>query len=119
ESIVLIRNTDNTISAFLNRCPHRGSLVVRRRQGSVRQLQCSYHGWTFSLEGKLVGLPMPEGYQGTPVEQGAANYSMLPLPSLQSYRGFYFGSLFKQDRSLKDFLGPVSDSIDNMIERSP
>ncbi len=54
--VVLVRDREDTLHAFLNVCRHRGSLVC---EGSGRRetLQCPYHAWTYGLDGRLVAAP--------------------------------------------------------------
>jgi choline monooxygenase len=54
--IVLTRDEEGMLRAFLNVCRHRGSLVC---EGSGRRatLQCPYHAWTYGLDGRLVAAP--------------------------------------------------------------
>ncbi|MBP1931877.1 aromatic ring-hydroxylating oxygenase subunit alpha [Ammoniphilus resinae] len=50
--IVVIRQQDGELAAYVNVCPHRGSLVATG-SGCRSVLQCRYHGWTFNLDGSL------------------------------------------------------------------
>ncbi len=54
--VVLVRDEEGVLRAFLNVCRHRGSLVC---EGSGRRttLQCPYHAWTYGLDGRLVAAP--------------------------------------------------------------
>ena len=54
--VVLVRDEDGALRAFLNVCRHRGSLVC---EGSGRRasLQCPYHAWTYGLDGRLLAAP--------------------------------------------------------------
>lgn len=56
EWVVLFRDEDNKARAFEDRCIHRNSQLSK---GWVKdgKLQCSYHGWIFQGDGKLVGIP--------------------------------------------------------------
>ena len=54
ESAIIVRGKDNKIRAFANVCRHRGSLVCLDDQGHRNKFVCSYHGWTYDLEGKLI-----------------------------------------------------------------
>jgi len=53
QSIVVVRQADGSIKAFHNVCMHRGNRLVHGDVGSSPSLTCSYHGWRFSLDGKL------------------------------------------------------------------
>ena len=53
--ILLTRPEDGPARAFLNRCPHRGVALIDQDQPAqrCRRLVCSYHGWTYDLNGQL------------------------------------------------------------------
>lgn len=54
--IVLVRDEDGLLRAFLNVCRHRGSIVCEG-SGKRATLQCPYHAWTYGLDGRLVAAP--------------------------------------------------------------
>ncbi|MGH8373068.1 MAG: aromatic ring-hydroxylating oxygenase subunit alpha [Gammaproteobacteria bacterium] len=50
--IIVVRGNDGVLRGFFNVCRHRaGPLALTN--GNTRQLQCKYHGWTYTLEGQL------------------------------------------------------------------
>ena len=54
ESAIIVRGNDGKIRAFANVCRHRGSLVCLEHRGNEKKFRCPYHGWTYSLDGKLI-----------------------------------------------------------------
>ena len=44
---------------------------------------------------------------------------MSPVPRVASYRGFVFGSLAAHGPSLEQFLGYMTTSFDDMVDRAP
>lgn len=79
--IILVRNTEGTVVAFHNVCRHRATLVLTQPEKGLRQLQCPYHAWTYSLDGKLVATPFWDGTAASrrcPVDP--AHNSLVPLP---------------------------------------
>jgi len=56
-TIVLVRGKDNCIRAFYNTCRHRGAPIVRDESGRTNLLRCQFHSWSYSLDGKLIGVP--------------------------------------------------------------
>lgn len=56
EPIIVFENKSGEIKAFINVCRHRGGPLCLRR-GSKDVLQCQYHGWTYTSEGDLRGVP--------------------------------------------------------------
>jgi Rieske 2Fe-2S family protein len=53
-SIILVRNDESTVRGFHNVCRHRGSRLVAPGPGSVGNLVCPYHQWTYNLDGALI-----------------------------------------------------------------
>ncbi len=64
EPVILWRDSSGRIRAFLNLCRHRGNRVCRADRGNAKLFTCSYHGWTYSSDGKLAVVPMAEAFQG-------------------------------------------------------
>jgi choline monooxygenase len=61
--IVLVRDQESTLRAFVNVCRHRGSLVCEG-EGKRETLQCPYHAWTYDLDGSLRAAPRSEREPG-------------------------------------------------------
>jgi Rieske 2Fe-2S family protein len=53
ESVIIVRNDENQVSALLNVCRHRGSKICLEERGCSRKLVCRYHGWSYDLDGRL------------------------------------------------------------------
>ena len=56
KEVVVVRTEDGSIRAHLNTCRHRGTRLVAG-PGEEKALRCPYHGWTYHLDGTLVGAP--------------------------------------------------------------
>ncbi|MCS6947437.1 MAG: Rieske (2Fe-2S) protein, partial [Steroidobacteraceae bacterium] len=54
--IVIVRGQDDQIRAFYNTCRHRGGPLVKEPSGRCDGFVCGYHGWTYSLDGRLLNL---------------------------------------------------------------
>jgi phenylpropionate dioxygenase-like ring-hydroxylating dioxygenase large terminal subunit len=54
--LVVVRDREGALSAFVNVCRHRGAEVVSGA-GSATTLQCHYHAWTYGLDGELRAAP--------------------------------------------------------------
>ncbi len=58
ENIIVIRNRENVLQAFLNVCRHRGARLCTEAMGQVKgSIQYRYHAWTYGLDGQLIGAP--------------------------------------------------------------
>ena len=53
ESVIIARDKNNSVNAFLNVCRHRGSRVCIEKSGNTRVFVCPYHAWTYELNGSL------------------------------------------------------------------
>jgi nitrite reductase/ring-hydroxylating ferredoxin subunit len=55
--VLLVRDGDGRLGAFLNVCRHRGALVAPAGCGAASRFTCPYHAWTYDAAGRLVGVP--------------------------------------------------------------
>jgi phenylpropionate dioxygenase-like ring-hydroxylating dioxygenase large terminal subunit len=65
ESVVSVRGDDGQIRSFHNVCRHRASRLLDGQKGQCgRRITCPYHAWTYSLDGRLIGVPYKETFRG-------------------------------------------------------
>lgn len=66
--IVLVRGADGIARGFLDMCRHRGARLVQAlpdgRCHRRQHLTCPFHGWSYDLQGRLVGVPGSAGFDG-------------------------------------------------------
>ncbi len=62
--VVVTRGKDGEISAFENRCAHRGALIALEKSGRTKSFQCVYHAWGYDLRGNLTGVAFERGIKG-------------------------------------------------------
>src|SRR5579862_7932729 len=74
--LVLTRDQEGQIHAFVNVCRHRGSELVLAENGCHQTLQCHYHAWTYNLDGSLRSAP---GAKDEP-DFNPGHYSLISLP---------------------------------------
>jgi Rieske 2Fe-2S family protein len=86
ESVIVLRDQGGTPRAFFNVCRHRGTRICREESGRFgATIQCSYHAWTYSTDGRLVGAPHMQGVAGF----DKADYP-LHAAALAEWEGFLF-----------------------------
>lgn len=124
QPVFVLRQKDGSLGAFLNACPHRGSLLLPLRQGKVKSaITCRFHGWVFSPAGKCVKIKQedsgayPGGVAGRDALRSA--FDLTPLARTESYRGFLFGSFKADVEPLSDYLGQAKAFIDLIADQSP
>lgn len=109
-SILLVRSKEGTVNAFRNMCPHRGAKVVLDCSRRTR-LTCRFHAWTFDLEGRLVGLPGKDGFEGV----DRAELGLLPVPVVERH-GVIFVRLEPDDGpiDIDSFLGDFASELEHL-----
>ena len=116
DPVILSRGENNEISAFLNSCMHRGTVLCSGDSGNKANFICPYHGWTYSLEGELTGIIAGDRIYGT--EMDRSEWSLRRLPRLESFHGLIFASLNENVVSLDEYLGNLKWYFDILIGRS-
>lgn len=116
QPVVAVHGSDGVFRLVMNRCRHRGAVICEVQKGNQSHFRCFYHGWTYENTGKLIHVPNEDGYApGFDLEA----HSLTPVPRVESYRGFLFGSLCANVPPLREHLGTAADKIDFMIDASP
>jgi phenylpropionate dioxygenase-like ring-hydroxylating dioxygenase large terminal subunit len=112
--VIVIRDDDSKVRAFLNYCRHRGNLVATADCGNSKFFQCSYHGWTYDSKGKLVGVPFEE------IMYGKIDREKLGLIEIrvENYNGLIFGNLDGKAESLDNYLGEFKFYADIFTKRN-
>ena len=84
ESVIIVRNRDGVLHAFLNVCRHRGARLCSETCGQLKgSIQCRYHAWTYGLDGRLIGAPNVMNDQ----QFDRAAFGLLPV-ALDTWEGF-------------------------------
>src|SRR5687768_5284651 len=98
--VVVSRHKDGTLHAFVNRCSHRGAMIVRELSGNAERHVCLYHRWCYSGAGELTGLPFRRGLKG---EGGMPDEFDMKAESprklkVENFAGMLFGT-FQPERA--------------------
>jgi phenylpropionate dioxygenase-like ring-hydroxylating dioxygenase large terminal subunit len=111
ESIIVVRGTDGALRAMSNICRHRAGPVARDC-GVVSRFQCAYHGWTYGLDGSLLGTPYFRNVPG--FDRGD---HCLPAFLVSTWGPFVFVNLDVQAPPLAETLKEVPQRFDRYISR--
>jgi len=107
EPVLLMRNAEGRIRALSNVCRHRGMQLLEG-EGNCRRITCSYHAWTYDLDGALV--------RAAGVDDRHANFlreCRLPEFPCETWHGFIFINL---DRDAESFLASETvQAIEPMV----
>jgi phenylpropionate dioxygenase-like ring-hydroxylating dioxygenase large terminal subunit len=75
--VLIVRAEGGGVRAFRNACSHRGAIVAPDGLGCARRFSCPYHGWTYDIDGALVGIPNRSDFG----EVDASGLGLTPLPA--------------------------------------
>ncbi|MEM1104397.1 MAG: aromatic ring-hydroxylating dioxygenase subunit alpha [Pseudomonadota bacterium] len=113
QPVILAKDKAGVVRVLLNRCRHRGATVCEARRGKSNVFVCPYHGWSYSQDGALRGVPMGEGYGE---DFNKDDYALVSLRT-ESYNGMIFAT-FKDDiEPLDTFLGAAKPWIDLFMKQ--
>ena len=82
--VVVTRDEDGQLHGFVNVCRHRAHPVALK-DGCRKLLQCRYHGWTYSLDGRLQNAPRAT----REMQFDRDELSLVPI-AVDTWRGFVF-----------------------------
>jgi choline monooxygenase len=103
EPIIVVRDKQGALRAFSNVCRHRAGPIALG-SGCKNVLRCQYHGWTYTLDGRLIGTPDVEGVEFF----DRSNMGMVPL-RVETWEQFIFVNFDAQAEPLAAFLGKIPE----------
>jgi len=103
EPVVIVRDSPGILRAFSNVCRHRAGPIAQGA-GCRRVFNCAYHGWTYTLDGRLIGTPEVDGV-------AFFDRSRMGMVSLRlaTWREFIFVNFDSGAPPLTDFLGNIPE----------
>jgi phenylpropionate dioxygenase-like ring-hydroxylating dioxygenase large terminal subunit len=113
DPVLVVRQGDGSVKAFLNACSHRGMKVCRADLGNAKSFTCTYHGWTYDMGGALVGVPYEEHYR----QLDKRRWGLHPVARVESYKGMIFGSFDPGAPTLVEYLGDMAWYLDLVLDR--
>jgi choline monooxygenase len=96
-----VRDKQGTLRAFSNVCRHRAGPIAQG-SGCGHVLRCGYHGWTYTLDGRLIGTPDVDGVEFF----DRSTMGMVPL-RLETWGQFIFVKFDLNGEPLGAFLGDI------------
>ena len=115
EPVLVVRNRQGKLNAFINSCRHRGNRVCRADAGNTASFLCTYHGWTYDIDGKLIGVPgHQELYHG---ELNRGQWGLPQVAQVASYKGLICGTFDPDAPSLDEYLGDMRWGLDLLLDQ--
>jgi len=110
ESVIMARDRQGAIHVFLNSCRHRGMKVCRYDEGNTPVFTCPYHGWSYALDGKLVGVPyFKDAYHS---ELKKEEWGLAEVPQMTNYRGWIWATWDEDAPPFLEYLGGMKYYFD-------
>lgn len=101
EPVIVVRDKQGTLRAFSNVCRHRAGPIALG-SGCKNVLRCQYHGWTYALDGRLIGTPDVDGVEFF----DRSTMGMVPL-RLETWEQFIFVNFDSSADPLSAYLGQI------------
>ena len=108
ESVILCRDRESRIHVFLNSCRHRGMKVCRYDEGNTPVFTCPYHGWSYSTDGALVGVPFYKNAYHEKLDK--ARWGLVEVAQMCIYKGSIWATW---DKTAPSVLG-ISRGLPNI-----
>ena len=118
QPVIVTRDGDGQVRAFINACQHRGTVVENLGHGNKKIFMCPFHGWCYRSNGELAdcGESPKAGYSAS---FDKTTLNLKAVSKVESYRGFIFGSLNPVVPSLVEHLGEAAKCIDLLVDQHP
>ena len=101
--VLLVRDNDGKVNAFLNACSHRGARL-KEGCGKAASLSCPYHAWGFDLKGKLRTIFKEDSFGCV----DKAYYNLVKLPVEEKYGMIFAGLDPDMKFTIDDHLGDLA-----------
>ncbi len=112
DPVIVWRDAQERIHVYLNTCTHRGNKLCLYDKGRALTVACSYHGWSFSPEGQLVGIPLVERAYYSDIDR--ATYALREARVAQ-HGDLIFASWDPDPPTLSEYLGDLAWWLDTFI----
>ena len=103
DNVIVLRDKSGGVRAYHNVCRHRGTRLCEEHTGRFSEtIQCPYHAWTYSLDGRLIGAPSTNDLDGF----DKADYPLLQVASAV-WEGFLFINLAEEPEPFEHAWAPL------------
>jgi nitrite reductase/ring-hydroxylating ferredoxin subunit len=112
ESVIVVRVDADTIKAYYNACPHRGtSLAVGAGNFEGKHMICPFHGWRWGIDGQIQYVLEREQFNCGHLQDSDVN--LRPV-NLAIFAGFVFVNFATKPQPFDDFIAPVRDLLEGL-----
>jgi len=115
DQVIVVRQSDGSIVALINSCPHRGNRVCHADFGNTESFVCSYHGWAFNRDGSLAGVHEENAFRRDP-NWRPDEIGLPRVAQVDTYKGLVFATFDADAPPLRDYLGEFCWYLDVMLD---
>jgi phenylpropionate dioxygenase-like ring-hydroxylating dioxygenase large terminal subunit len=115
DPVVVWRDSQGKVNAFLNACRHRGNRLCRADSGNSASFTCAYHGWAYANDGNLLAVPNLDDAYYNQLEKD--HWGLVPVAQIDNYKGLYFATFDSSTPPLLDYLGGMTWYLDVFFDR--
>nr|AKA86821.1 naphthalene dioxygenase large subunit [bacterium enrichment culture] len=116
DEVIVSRQNDGSVRAFLNVCRHRGKTLVHSEAGNAKGFVCSYHGWGFGSNGDLQSAPFEKELYGDVLDKKCMG--LKEVARVESFHGFIYGCFDEEAPALEDYLADFAWYLEPMFKYS-
>jgi phenylpropionate dioxygenase-like ring-hydroxylating dioxygenase large terminal subunit len=111
QSVIIVRVDADTIKAYHNACPHRGTALSEGGCGHFKheKIICPFHGWRWDLAGNNEFVLERQEFRGGQLRDSDV---ALREVHLRVHAGFIFINLNKNPQSFDDYIAPMREWLE-------
>ncbi|HVW44867.1 MAG TPA: aromatic ring-hydroxylating dioxygenase subunit alpha [Amycolatopsis sp.] len=106
-NVIVVRQRDGGVKAFVNQCRHRGALLEEQSEGKCRLFSCGYHRWSYDTDGTLRTITR----ENTVGEFDHDKFGLIELPVQERHGFIWLVDRAGAEIDVESWLGPEVDRI--------
>ncbi|WP_224389514.1 aromatic ring-hydroxylating dioxygenase subunit alpha [Pseudonocardia sp. ICBG1293] len=106
-NVIIVRQKDHSVKAFVNLCRHRGALLEEQEKGRCRLFSCGYHRWSYDTDGSLRAITRDNTFG----EIDRSQYGLIELPAEERHGFVWMVDDADAEIDVASWLGAEMDGI--------
>jgi phenylpropionate dioxygenase-like ring-hydroxylating dioxygenase large terminal subunit len=106
-NVIVSRQEDGSVKAFVNACRHRGGQLVSEKSGRCRLFSCPYHRWSYDPDGALRRVTLDDTFG----EFDRSKFGMVELPAEERHGFIWVVDNAARSIDVAEWLGPEMEGI--------
>ncbi len=106
-NVLVVRQKDGGVKAFVNLCRHRGALLEENEKGRCRFFSCAYHRWSYDPDGSLRMITRDNTFG----DIDRSSQGLVELPCEERHGLVWIVDSAEASIDVAEWLGPEMDAI--------